>query len=226
MNKKIAIGIVVIIVCILLTFGATYYFVGMQENIEISDMKANYESDIDNLNAQITAFQNLAINSEINHHKYVKQMDKGFEEYYEAGLNVGIATAHYEIASEEYTDGFFLLASIDASYSDTYYSYASASYRDAKAFFDLAIDFAISDKTMQLAQLYYNLTDIDAQVTDEMHQACEYLTSACDYYYDDNYDMGGGEIDKMNEHIVAHDALVPTQNDLLSEINALLDNFY
>jgi len=58
-----------------------------------------------------------------------------------------------------------------------------------------------------------------------MHEANEYFASACHYYYTGNYDMGGDEIDKMNEHIRTHDELVPKENDLWSSIDALLENF-
>jgi len=57
-----------------------------------------------------------------------------------------------------------------------------------------------------------------------MHEANEYFSSACDYFYDGNYEIGNEEIDEMNKHIETHDNLVPKQNDMLAEINALLEN--
>ncbi len=144
---------------------------------------------------------------------------------YVAGKNEGIANGYYDEASDSYEKNDFYWCNIYAGYADAYYSYASQEYRDAKAFFNKALEYATSNSTKQLAQLLLNLNELEAQISSEMHETNEYFASACYYYYTGNYDMGDAEIDEMNKHIKTHDELVPKENDLWSSIDALLENF-
>lgn len=172
-----------------------------------------------------TDYENL-LEFSISSHRFEKQIVKGLEEYYEGGLNRGAAEAYYDEASESYKTDDFWWASYYADFADTYYAYASQDYRDAKAFFTEAAEVALDgSKAKELAGLFVELMEISAQVSSEMHEASEYFASACTYYDNGDYSMGGLEIDKMNKHIKAHDDLIPKQNDLLSQINVLLDNW-
>ena len=66
---------------------------------------------------------------------------------------------------------------------------------------------------------------------ESLYEACEYFESAARYYktYYDQYDelhysfnAGGGQIESMNEKIMAHDDAVRRHNDLLAEYTFLL----
>lgn len=203
-----------------------YSLLNMKE-AEISNLKNRYESEISDLDIHIED-----LNSDIEElkerkketHKYIKQMVKGLEEYYEAGINFGSGDTYYDEAGIFYQDNDYYWCSLYAGYADSYYGHSVGSYRDAKAFFNTAMEYSISNDTKELAQKFVNLSELDAKLSNEMHEANEYFSSACDYFYDGNYEIGNGEIDEMNKHIEAHDNLVPKQNDMLAEINALLEN--
>ena len=90
----------------------------------------------------------------------------------------------------------------------------------AEGHFEQAIGNAPTDELKLLASLYMQHADYNAQLLSELHEACEYFSSACNYYYNDDYVTGGREIDRMNEHIEEHDRLVPLLNDIWADIEA------
>lgn len=167
----------------------------------------------------------LYTNQEVTNQKYLKQMINGLTEFHVAGLNNGYANAYYDEASESYTIDDFFWCNIYASNADTYYSYTSQSYRDAKAFFKQSEQYTITNNTKNLAYLFVELSEVNAEIASEMHEANEYFTSACYYYNIENYYIADNEIDKMNNHIHTRDDIIPKQNDIWSEIYALLGEF-
>ena len=154
--------------------------------------------------------------------EYKANMIKGFNEIHKAGKNEGYAEAYYEEASSEYADNFFILSMGNSDMCDVYYSYASQSYRDAKAYFIQAKRCTNNTNTQKLTQDYIDICEINARLESEMHQACEYFSFACYEYANGNQETGDIGIERMNEHIEIHDNLVPEQNDLWSSINAML----
>ena len=218
---KKAITISIVILCIVGSAGATYFFVDRMKQSEISNITSQFETEKSELNQQILSFQSI----DLDNHRYNRQMTKGFIDYMLARENQGYANADYESAGLNYDISYFEIAESYADSADIIYGYASTSYSDAKAFFDNAIDYATSNNTRDLATLFSELCYIEYQIASEMHEANEYFSSACNCYYNGWWELGDTEIERMNEHIEEHDDLIPTQNDVWSDINALLENF-
>lgn len=226
--KKVIIIFIAILCITVGSIGSTYVCVNQIKQSEINDLESQYNEEksslnqeIENLNQQILSFQSI----DLDNHRYNKQMTKAFINYGVARDNEGYAEADYDSACMYYEENYFDDAEIFADSADIHYGHASISYSDAKAFFDNAIDYATSNNTRDLATLFSELSHTEYQMASEMHEANEYFSSACHYYSNGNYGVGDNEIDKMNEHIEEHDNLIPTQNDLWSEINVLLENF-
>ena len=102
-------------------------------------------------------------------HKYIKQMVKGLDKFFVAGKNGGYGDAYRDLASSSYDIYLFSLGETYADTAATYYSYASQHYRDAKAFFKQAEQYSTSNNTQELAQLFVNLSEINAQIREEDH---------------------------------------------------------
>ena len=204
-------GIIVVIVagiCIAGTFGGTYYYMENEKDTEIQNINAEYQK------------------LDANYHNYIKQMNKGFEKYYGAAVNRGFAKAYYDEAFTYYSENTFVWGKIYADFAKSYYSYASYNWRDAKTFFNTSINYATSNTTEKLAQLWVNLSELDTQINSEIHDACEFLALACEFYDIGNYTKGDIEIEKMNEHIETYDELVQDGYILWTEMDELLDEFY
>lgn len=199
-NVKTTIIAVVFVLCIVNTAIITYYF--GENEISGSTMENSWQD-------------------------YDKMMTKGWKAYSEALGNSAYAGLSYDDATVFYDDPelAYSWVKLYADRADTYYIYSSDNYRTAKAYFNQAKNIAPNYKTFQLTQLYVNVCDIGAELMDEMHQACEYFSSACGYYGNEWWDVGDNELEKMNEYIVNHDELVPDFNDYLSDIEALLETF-
>ncbi len=85
----------------------------------------------------------------------------------------------------------------------------------------------------ELIALKIESFSILAETQGNLYEACEYFESAVRYYdvyyngnvsYDDtSYDMGTGEINKMNEKIRLHDENIGKYNRLLSDFNTKLE---
>ena len=75
--------------------------------------------------------------------------------------------------------------------------------------------------------------DLLSEIALNMFEACEHFESTANYYdiyyntnvpFDDmSFEMGGGELDMMNEKIAAHDNNVGKYNDILSEFGVELE---
>ena len=161
---------------------------------------------------------------------YIKIITKGLQHYaygyyYEgfAETNYVDASTYYE--SAEYAEDFTFAKSY-ADYADSYYGYASNSYRTAKEYFEESLQYATNEKLQRLSQTYVDYLELMSQIANEMHEANEYFSSACNYYSLGYYDSGDSSIETMNIHIRNHDNLIFSCNDKSSEIDALLDNFY
>jgi len=150
-------------------------------------------------------------------------MEKGQDKLSYAWINEGYAKSDYDDASRNYDGDYYLVAKGYADSCDAYYGYAYNYFIEAKNFFEEAKRYASTNETLRLAELYVNFTELGAKLDSEMHQACEYFSSACNSYDQGFWETGNTQIEEMNEHIREHDKLVTTYNDYLSKIRALLD---
>ena len=252
-KTETVIGLVILIsICVMIPSSATYYFVNEYKEIEMNNFVENYktqiidyEKEIDNLkiinenfSEQIPILEQrvLILDTEVKdllkrnvdddkRQKFDKLLVKGIQKQGDGDWFSGYAEAYYGEASSSYEEDVFYWGWIYAGYADVYYGSASNLYRDAKAYFSEAKQYTTNEKTMRLATLYVEYMEYCSQVANEMHVANEYFSSACNYYYNGNYEIGSAEIATMNVHIRNHDNLIFDLNDLKSEIDALLDNF-
>jgi len=186
----------------------------------IIEERTQLNTQIEGLQAQIQSYQ-TDNEAQI---KYIEFMLKGLQSYYTAAHNYGYAEADYDNAGIFYDESYFSDAKIFADSCDMYYGHSSSYYSDAKALFDRAKGYATTNKTRVLAELHVNLSEYNYRIVNEMHEACEYFSSACDSYDKGYWDTADNQIDMMNEHIEEHDNLVPQQNEYWSKIDALLED--
>lgn len=165
--------------------------------------------------------------------KYTKLTMRGWEKLTEATANQGRANGEYDNAVFYYEENYFETAESFASYCDIYYTYSSQAYGDAKSMFREAKKYAPTDDYSRLVELYEDASECYETIYSEMHQVCEYFTSACNSYSksaelggDESYwELGNSQIEEMGKHIDIHDNLVLTCNNYYSDANALLESF-
>ena len=131
------------------------------------------------------------------------------------------ADSYYNEAGFSYENMDYKGVESNCRLARDYYLDASQGYKDIKSELN---SFKIKDN---LIEIYSELIDYNSKIELNMFEACEHFESAVRYYdiyyntdvpYDDmSYEMGGGEIDFMNEKIRLHDRNVEKFNDLLSD---------
>lgn len=203
--------------CVVASVAGTY----IVKQSEISDLTSKHESEKNVMELQIQNFQNL----EEDWHDFVRFMINGYEDYAEALLNKGYAESDYEAANKNFNSSFFVFAMSNADSADDHYADASESFTAARSDFEAAENVAPNNKTLRLARLYVNMTNIGVQTMDEMYQACQYYVTACNYYSNGWWDKADDEVDTMNEHIDAYSVLILDYTNYLSEIDGLLTTF-
>ena len=227
----------VIVICgIVSSCMVTYFVTDYYEKQETNKIVVNYKEDVQKLNSEHqnivntlnTNLSNLEENLNLikNENKgFDKQIIKGYEKVLSAELNRGVAVTYYGEASEYYNNDLYYSGYLYASYADTYYGYASTEYRDAKAYFEKAMEYTVTTNAYNFAKTYVDLCEINAKISSEMHEANEYFSSAC-YQFDlGNYEVGNTEIEKMNIHIDEHDSFIYQQNDLVSKLDVIIENY-
>lgn len=125
---------------------------------------------------------------------------------------------YYNLASNYYIDTDYNQVVYNCEKARDYYHNAAQEYRILKQ--------GLKEKGILL--LYRNLLDEKVKISLNMYEACEHFESVSKYYYiyfdtnvpydDSSFDMGGSELDMMNEKIVAHDEAVNRHNDILAKI--------
>lgn len=186
-----------------------------EKDLEIETLKSkiqNLETDKNLLNEQL----------EIKG-KYEKLMFLGLEKTADAFGNQGHAEANYDYATFYYEESYFELCETFADACDTYYGYGFSYYKQAKGLFKEAKEYALDNKSIRLAELYENFSEYASQVNSELHEACEYFSSACNSYEKGHWDIGDDEIEEMNKHIEEHDRIIPIYNDYYADIMALME---
>ena len=125
---------------------------------------------------------------------------------------------YYNLASDSYINADYNQVVYNCEKARDYFHNAAQEYRIIKQ--------GLKEEGILL--LYKKLLEEKVEFSLNMYEACEHFESASKYYYiyydtnvpydDPSFDMGGGEIDMMNEKIVAHDEAVNRHNDILAEI--------
>jgi len=219
---SLGIIIVVLVLCIAGSVGATYFLVGQIKQSEIDNLKNQHEAEISDLSSQIENLQNTL---NVDNPNYIKQMTKGLQMYSSGDYYEGTAISDNIDANNYYETQDYSLASTHALYASWAYDWASDNYSKAKPFFQEAEKYAPNNNALKLAQLFANLTEFSAQKNSELSDAYEDFSTACDYYYNNNYDMGGLYIDNMNEHIEDSNSYFESYDDCLTDIDNLLEIF-
>ncbi len=147
----------------------------------------------------------------------LKTILKADSDYSEISIDGQKAEQYYEEASYEYENGNYNLVESNCRLAREYYSEESQGYKKIKAELKAC---KIEDK---LIYIYIDSLDAMIKVTNNMFEACEHFESASRYYDMNNYDMGGSEIDGMNEKIKDHDKAVEVYNNLLEEFRVELE---
>lgn len=150
--------------------------------------------------------------------------DKDFSKI---SIDYQMGSQYYEEASYSYENGDYNLVESNCRLAREYYLEESQGYRRIKAELK-AVE--IEDK---LIYLYIDTLDASTEMADNMFEACEHFESAVRYYDiyyntdvpsdDMSYDMGGREINMMNEKIRDHDEAVERYNNLLEEFRVELE---
>ena len=221
---------VIIIVSIIVSAYAGYYYSGEMKDSEISGLTSEYNSEKEIMKLQIESLENQKENlkeeieeSETNRIKYEKLMFKGTRKNVQGDYLYGYAAADFESASMYYDISYLEDAKIFYDSADTTYASSNNFYKEAEAYFEDAIEYAPNDDMKELAMLSKNESMYAALVTSALHQNCEYMSSACDAYNNGNYPIGDEQLDIANTFIDEHDSLIPSYENATTAINSLLD---
>ncbi len=139
----------------------------------------------------------------------------------EASLKRMAASKHYEQASLSYERENYIDVEKECKLAREDYLIASQKYRDT------GVVLKASNIDHNLVTKYIQLIDTSIEISNNMFEACEHFESAARYYEiyyngdvpeeDLSFNMGGKEIDMMNEKINAHDNAVGRHNNILAE---------
>jgi len=157
----------------------------------------------------------------------LKTILKADGDFSKVSLDSQKADQYYDEASYSYEDKNYNLVESNCRLAREYYSEESQGYKRIKAELNAK---EIEDK---LIYLYIDFLDASIEISNNMFEACEHFEVVARYYdkyyntnvpYDDmSYDMGGSEMDAMNEKIRAHDKAVERYNNLLEEFRVELE---
>ena len=137
------------------------------------------------------------------------------------------ANEYYDMAGFYYEEQNYKLVKINCVKARDYYSDTSQEYLTIRS---ELLNKKIEDK---IIDIYSESLEVLSEIQLNMYEACEHFESAVRYYdiyyntdvpYDDrSFDMGGGEIDAMNEKIRLHDENVRTYNKILADIQTEIE---
>ncbi len=127
------------------------------------------------------------------------------------------AEQYYTEASYSYEDENYNLVESNCRLARGYYLEESQGYKRIKA------ELKAVEIEDNLIYIYIDSLDALIEIANNMFEACEYFESASRYYDMNNYDMGGSEIEGMNEKIRDHDKAVEVYNNLLEEFRVELE---
>ncbi len=137
------------------------------------------------------------------------------------------ASEYYTSASLNYENSDYKGVIRNCELARGYYSQASQGYLDVRA------ELILLESEDTLIERQIEMLKISSELKLNMYEACEHFESASRYYDkyylfstpidDPSFDMGGKEIDAMNEKINLHDENVRKYNKLLSLFNKELE---
>jgi len=143
-------------------------------------------------------------------------------------LDTQKANSYYSEAGFFYEIGEYKLVESNCRLARDHYSKGSQGYKNIKA--DL-LNSGVKDR---LINIYIDSLDSAIEFENSLYEACEHFEVASRYYdkyyntnvpYDDpSYDMGTGEIDKMNEKIEIHDKAIERYNQYIEDFVVELES--
>ena len=138
-----------------------------------------------------------------------------------------MAEQYYAEAGFAYEKGDYNSVERECRMAREYYFKESQGYKKVKA------ELKATEIEDRLIILYIEMLEDLIELTNNMFEACEHFESAVRYYdiyyntdvpYNDmSFDMGGEEINMMNEKIRSHDKVVERYNNLLAEYKVELE---
>lgn len=160
--------------------------------------------------------ENSLLKNETQLYKIILIADNEFSE---SSLNSQKADALYSEAGYFYEEHNYKSLEISCKNARDYYAEESQNYKAIKS---KLLSYQIEDK---LIRIFVDSLDSLIEITDSMYEACEHFESSAryyqKYYYDEgtnaDYEMGGFEIESMNEKIKAHDNAVGEYNQLIED---------
>ncbi len=147
----------------------------------------------------------------------LKTIIKADRDFSKISIDSQKAEQYYEEASYAYENENYNLVESNCRLARGYYSEESQGYKRIKA------ELKAVENEDKLIYIYVDVLDAIIEVTNNMYEACEYFESAARYYNMGNYDMGGIEIEGMNEKIIAHDNAIERYNNLLEDFRVEIE---
>lgn len=171
------------------------------------------------------AWWSLAQKQELQVYKTILYADYEFSE---VSLDSQKADSYYDEAGYAYENNNYKLIESNCRLARNYYLEESQGYKKIKS---LLMSSEVKDKD-KLIGMYIDFLDELITATDSKYEACEHFEVAARYYdkyfsmnvpYNFNYEMGGKEIDMMNEKIREHDKAIGRYNQLLEDFRVELE---
>jgi len=218
----VVLSLMVAVICIVVSVGGTYLFL----KGEYEDQQSRCEKDVKDVTEYQNKYESLneeVEENEISRLKYEKLMFKGIRKNVDGDYSYGYAECDFENAGANYNAGYLDVAITYFDSADVVYAMANNYYKEAESYFNRAIEFAPNDDMEELASLMKDESMYGAQVTSALHQNCEYMSSASDSYYIEDYATGDEQLDIANTFIDTHDSLIPPFENATTDINSLLD---
>lgn len=220
-NEKLIICPIVLIIAmiiVIVTFILSWNYTSSEiERLERDSIEL--ESTIEILTLTVGSFEEQLENNE----KFYVTLIRGLDKKTDAFMSLSYADAEYDSASFYYDENYLELAKGFYGSCDVYYGYASVYFSESKAWFEETRKYATTNFTIELSENLINYTEINRQMSSEMHEVCEYFSSASDSYNRGYWNSGDIELEKGNEHIRNHDSLVFLQNDYYNKIKVMLE---
>lgn len=193
--------------------------IGLQS--ELSDLEIELNSTQAMLQDNVTRLQEKTENR-TNTELFIKTYLSGIGIYYNAMDVEDTATYKYNRAEDYYDSGNWF--SGVGYYDDAmdYYSNAREEYRDAQDVFKNASNYTTNQTFKNINTVYSNMMDSKSKSMTYLYEAAEYMSAACQFYLDGNYEAAHDRANKANEKITFSDEQLTIFNTHLAELNAIL----
>jgi len=151
-----------------------------------------------------------------NENKLLKTLMIADKDWSELTIPEQKADMYYDLAGYDYEDGNYKSVESNCIIAREYYMDVVSGFNKMKA--------EMVEKSIShiLIDIYIDLIGEKVDMSYNMYEACEHFEAAARSYDSYDYDVGGGEIEMMNEKIIAHDDAVERYNKLMSEYSVEL----